>query len=77
MPGITDDKEDLIKLGEFINRLENVEKFEILPYHQLGVHKWEALGIQYPLSDVEPPSDEDVKLAYDLVNFKGKTPLNN
>lgn len=77
VPSITDDKEDLIKLGEFINRLENVEKFEILPYHQLGVHKWEALGIQYPLSDVEPPSDEDVKLAYDLVNFKGKTPLNN
>lgn len=76
VPGITDDKEDLIKLGQFINSLENVEKFEILPYHQLGVHKWEALGIKYPLEGVEAPSDETVKQAYDYVDFKGKTPLN-
>ena len=40
VPGYSDDKDDLIKLGEFINSLDNVEKFEILPYHQLGVHKW-------------------------------------
>lgn len=76
VPGITDDKEDLIKLGQFINSLENVEKFEILPYHQLGVHKWEALGIKYPLEGVEAPSDATVKQAYDYVDFKGKTPLN-
>ena len=36
VPGYSDDKDDLIKLGEFINSLDNVEKFEILPYHQLG-----------------------------------------
>lgn len=75
VPGITDDEDDLRNLGKFINSLENVEKFEILPYHQLGVHKWEAMNLQYPLADVEPPSDEDVKTAYDLVNFKGLTPL--
>lgn len=47
-------KEDLIRLGEFINSLDNVEKFEILPYHQLGVHKWKTLGVHYQLEDVEP-----------------------
>lgn len=46
--------EDLKALGTFINQLGNVEKFEILPYHQLGVHKWEALGVPYALNDVEP-----------------------
>ena len=77
VPGLTDSREDLIKLGEFVNSLDNVVKFEILPYHQLGVHKWEALGIPYELTDVEPLSDEAVKTAYDLVGFKGLTPLNS
>lgn len=76
VPGYSDDKDDLIKLGEFINSLDNVEKFEILPYHQLGVHKWKTLGIAYELEDVEAPDDEAVKAAYRYVNFKGKFPLN-
>lgn len=75
VPGLTDDKESLEKLGEFINSLDNVEKFELLPYHQLGVHKWQALGVPYQLTDVEPPTDEEVEQAYRYVNFKGKTPL--
>ena len=75
VPGISDDKEDLIQLGEFINSLDNVEKFEILPYHQLGVHKWKNLGIPYQLENVEPPDDEAVKRAYRYVNFKGKIPV--
>lgn len=75
VPGISDDKEDLIKLGEFINSLDNVEKFEILPYHQLGVHKWKNLGIPYQLENVEPPDDEAVKEAYRYVNFNGKIPV--
>ena len=61
VPGISDDKEDLIKLGEFINSLDNVEKFEILPYHQLGVHKWKNLGIPYQLENVEPPTMKRLK----------------
>lgn len=64
VPGYTDAKEDLIQLGTFINTLNNVDRFEILPYHQLGVHKWEALNLNYPLTDVQSTTDNDVKLAY-------------
>ncbi|WP_381418224.1 pyruvate formate-lyase-activating protein [Staphylococcus hyicus] len=71
VPGLTDAPEDLKKLGAFINSLDNVEKFEILPYHELGVHKWQALGVPYQLSSVAPPTDEDVQKAYDLIQFKG------
>ncbi|PEJ48738.1 MULTISPECIES: pyruvate formate-lyase-activating protein [unclassified Bacillus (in: firmicutes)] len=67
VPGITDSEEDLINLGCFINTLGNVEKIEILPYHQLGVYKWEALGLKYPLKDIQPPTEESVNHAYQLL----------
>ncbi|ALC90256.1 pyruvate formate lyase-activating protein [Bacillus sp. FJAT-18017] len=67
VPGVTDDPADLAKLGEFIGTLKNVNKIEILPYHKLGVYKWETLGLEYQLNDVEPPSEEKVQEAYELI----------
>ena len=61
VPGYSDDKDDLIKLGNLLILLITSKKFEILPYHQLGVHKWKTLGIAYELEDVEAPDDEAVK----------------
>ena len=75
VPGLTDDKKDLIRLGEFINSLDNVERFEILPYHQLGVHKWQSLGLTYALDQITAPTEAEVKQAYQYVNFKGYTPI--
>ena len=67
VPTKTDDEQDLKELGEFIQTLANVEKIEILPYHQMGVYKWEQLGIPYALKDVNPPSEESVKKAKELL----------
>ncbi|UII54292.1 pyruvate formate lyase-activating protein [Cytobacillus spongiae] len=67
VPTITDDLEDLEKLGEFIAGLHNVVKVEVLPYHKLGVYKWEALGLSYPLTHIEPPSESSVDTAYRLL----------
>lgn len=52
IPGITDSEEDLLELKNFISTLSNVQKVEILPYHDLGKFKWDDLGIDYPLKDV-------------------------
>ncbi|MFB6467128.1 pyruvate formate-lyase-activating protein [Cytobacillus sp. Hz8] len=67
VPTITDIDEDLEKLGEFIGTLQNVEKVEILPYHKLGVYKWETLGLDYPLKGIEPPSEDRVQHAYETL----------
>jgi pyruvate formate lyase activating enzyme len=67
VPTISNDHADLKKLGEFIGTLNNVKKVEVLPYHKLGVYKWEALGMEYPLKDIEPPSEEETQLAYELL----------
>ena len=40
VPTITDDKENLESLAKFVSTLSNVERFELLPYHSIGVHKW-------------------------------------
>jgi pyruvate formate lyase activating enzyme len=58
VPGYTDDDESAHLLGAFIQGMENIEKVELLPYHKLGAHKWEAMGLDYPLDGVSPPPKE-------------------
>ena len=67
VPNITDDEEDLKKLRAFIDTLATVEKVEVLPYHTMGVVKYEKLGIEYPLKDVSAPSKERVLYAKELL----------
>lgn len=69
VPGITDDDDALIRLKEFIDTLKTVEKVEVLPYHTMGVPKYEKLGIDYPLKGVEPPSKERVINAKKLLGI--------
>ena len=63
VPGLTDGEEDLRKTGDFIRSLGNVEKVEILPYHDFGAPKWEALGFGYTLKGVASPAAEEVERA--------------
>jgi len=68
VPTLSDFDEDLYRLADFIKTLNNVEKIEVLPYHKLGVYKWESLGLEYKLKDVEPPSQERVENAKRILN---------
>ena len=47
-----------------------MERVEILPYHTMGVHKWEALGIPYSLKNVLPPTEEEVRRAEEILRIK-------
>ena len=60
IPGITDNDDQLQRLAAFLRTLSNVQRIDVLPYHTLGVFKYEKLGIPYPLHDVLPPSPERV-----------------
>ncbi|WP_035289588.1 pyruvate formate-lyase-activating protein [Clostridium sp. KNHs214] len=60
VPGITNSKEHILKLGDFIKEnVKNVEKIELLPYHTLGIQKYKKLGIKYALEDVDA-MDKDI-----------------
>ena len=55
VPGYTDSKEHIANIAEIISEeIPNVDKVELLPYHVLGVNKYEALSIPYKLKGVEP-----------------------
>ena len=67
VPGVNDQDEYLTSLRAFIDTLNNVEKVEILPYHTLGLFKWEELGIEYGLPGVEPPTAEQIAHAKEIL----------
>ena len=74
VPKVTDDKEDLQALSDFVKSLKTVKRFEILPYHTLGVFKWHDLGVKYELEDIMPPTKEEIQRADDILHtgdYKG------
>lgn len=69
VPGYTDDKFDLQTLKKFLDTLENVEKIELLPYHDLGKFKWKEIGKTYELENVLPPNKEDIDKAKNILGI--------
>ena len=63
VPGGSDNDDYLRRTREFIDTLPSVEKVEVLPYHTLGVPKYQELGITYRLEGVESPSPERIENA--------------
>jgi pyruvate formate lyase activating enzyme len=55
VPGLTDDLEDIGQVAEFAAGLGNVDRVDVLPFHQMGKFKWKQLGIPYTLEQTEPP----------------------
>ncbi|MFT5871775.1 MAG: pyruvate formate lyase activating enzyme [Clostridium sp.] len=69
VPGITDSEEHITKLAKIINEeVPNVDKVELLPYHVLGVSKYEALGIPYKLKHVKPMDKDKSKELQTLID---------
>ncbi len=59
VPGINDNVDHMYKFKEYINNFSNVERVELLPYHTLGVNKYESMGIEYRLKNVDPPLSKE------------------
>lgn len=68
VPGINDDEDSLNRTKEFIDSLSNVKRVEVLPYHTLGIHKWEMLGIKYRLDGVLPPNKKQISRANTILD---------
>ena len=73
VPGVTDDEDSLARLGGFIKTLNNVDRVEVLPYHSLGMAKWDKLGLEYTLRDTRSPDREQVARANELLHTSDYT----
>jgi pyruvate formate lyase activating enzyme len=63
VPGWTDDPAEVEGVARFVASLGNVERVDVLPFHQMGRYKWERLGLDYQLGEVDPPSNDSVARA--------------
>jgi pyruvate formate lyase activating enzyme len=63
VPGLTDAASDVEGIAAFAGSLGNVQRVDVLPFHQMGRFKWKALGLRYQLDDVQPPSADAVERA--------------
>ena len=67
VPGYTDRESDLRRLGQFIASLTNVKALDVLPYHTMGVEKYKALGIPYPLCSCRAATTAEAARAKQII----------
>lgn len=67
VPGITDGEAHLKALGRFLAGLSNVKALDVLPYHTMGVSKYQQLGMAYPLEGLEPLSKQAATEAKNII----------
>ena len=67
VPGITDDPVLLTRLGTFLGTLSNIKALDVLPYHIMGITKYEQLGMAYPLEGVPPATKDQAAMAKKII----------
>jgi pyruvate formate lyase activating enzyme len=71
VPGWTDTADEAKRMAEFAAGLGNVERVDVLPFHQMGRFKWEKLGMDYEMKDAQPPSRETIDQALAIMRAAG------
>lgn len=71
VPGLTDDPEDISHIAKFAADLGNVERVDVLPFHQMGRFKWKQLKLNYALDDIQPPPRQAVVTACEQFRAEG------
>jgi len=71
VPGLTDDHNDISQIAAFTAELGNVERVEVLPFHQMGRYKWKELKIDYTLENTEPPASDAIERTCQIFRAAG------
>lgn len=67
IPGYTDAEDDLHNWCKEMVKHKNIQRIDLLPFHQMGQHKWEQMGLQYKLKDIVPPTNEQISKAEEII----------
>lgn len=66
VPGVNDDIETQRQIYLWAAQLKNLKHIEILPYHRLGMGKYQALGRDYPMGDLKPGRKTDLQFLSEI-----------
>ncbi len=77
VPNITYNEKYLTKLGEFLYNIKSLEGIDVLPYHSMGISKYEELGMEYKLKDTPDLPKQYAKYAKDFILYGIKKAKNN
>ncbi len=67
VPNLTDDKNDLMRLGKFLSTLKNIKALDVIPYHDMAIPKYKELQIEYKIKDTKTPSKEETIEARNII----------
>ena len=73
IPSVNDSEDNLLRTAEFAKKFTGIEEIDLLPYHRLGVGKYEQLDRAYPLPDVRQPKKDKVEALAALIRNAGFT----
>lgn len=71
VPGLTDDPANVAAVGKIVAPMHNVEWLEVLPFHQMGAFKWQALNLDYQLAETPTPTPQQVVAAMEVLRSAG------
>jgi pyruvate formate lyase activating enzyme len=71
VPGLTDEADDITQIAQFAGDFGNVERVDVLPFHQMGRYKWNELGVNYELEDTQAPTNELIEWACGIFRAEG------
>ena len=70
--GISVEENYIVNLAKFLKKYSTISRIDLLPYHTLGVKKWEALNLPYKLNDsalVSTDKAERIKKIFESEGF--------
>lgn len=60
--GINDNLEEIRNIGEYVESLGNISEIHLLPYHKSGIEKYQRLGLDFHIDNIEPPASETIEM---------------
>ncbi|MDO5670575.1 MAG: pyruvate formate-lyase-activating protein [Corynebacterium sp.] len=71
VPGLTDDPENVAQVADIVAGWPNVQRVEVLPFHNMGADKWRELGMRYNLEDTKPPTSQSLQATRQAFRDRG------
>ena len=75
IPTINDREDHFTEIAALANRFSSIEEIVVLPYHTLGVSKYERLRLAYTLSEISPPTEEEILSWIETISAHTETPV--